>query len=105
MPKNATAIVIGVGAERGLGAALARRFAHDCHVFVVGRTQARIDQTTDAIRRGGGSAESFRADATSENDIAALFDRAMSGGAAPPAEVVLFNAGNSQPNELKTSTV
>ena len=38
-----TAVVVGVGAERGLGAALCRRFAQGgYHVLVAGRTQAKI---------------------------------------------------------------
>ena len=38
-----TAVVVGVGAERGLGAALCRRFAPEgYHVLVAGRTPEKI---------------------------------------------------------------
>ena len=40
-----TAVVVGVGAERGLGAALCRRFAAEgYHVLVTGRTPEKIEQ-------------------------------------------------------------
>ncbi|MBR0646018.1 SDR family NAD(P)-dependent oxidoreductase [Plastoroseomonas hellenica] len=92
-PKR-VAIVVGVGAERGLGAALARRFAREgLHVVVAGRTQARLDQVAASIRAGGGSAEGIAADTTREADVVALFDRAFTGDAVP--ELVVFNAGNN----------
>ena len=43
--KKPSAIVVGVGAEQGLGAALCRRFAaQGYHVFVAGRTSGKIDE-------------------------------------------------------------
>jgi NAD(P)-dependent dehydrogenase (short-subunit alcohol dehydrogenase family) len=87
------AIVVGVGAERGLGAALARRFAQDgLHVVVAGRTAAQLDRVAAAIRDTGGSAEGVVADATREADVAALFERAF---AAAVPELVVYNAGNN----------
>jgi len=45
-----TAVVVGVGAERGLGAALCRRFAAaGHHVFVGGRTAAKLDTVVKQI--------------------------------------------------------
>jgi len=45
-----TAIVVGVGSEQGLGAAIAQRFAVEGHrVIVSGRTEAKITQVVDAI--------------------------------------------------------
>jgi NAD(P)-dependent dehydrogenase (short-subunit alcohol dehydrogenase family) len=44
-----TAIVVGVGAERGLGAALCRRFAQGgCHVLIAGQ---RDRQLLELLRR------------------------------------------------------
>ncbi len=41
-----TAVLAGVAAERGLGAALCGRFAQDgCHVLVAGQTPAKIGET------------------------------------------------------------
>lgn len=92
--RKRSAIVVGVGAERGLGAALARRFVREgLHVVVAGRTQTRLDQVVATIRADGGSAEGIATDMTREADVAALFDHAFAGDAAP--ELVVFNAGNN----------
>lgn len=93
-----TAMVVGVGAERGLGAALCRRFAAEGHhVLVAGRTAARIGQVADTIRDAGGSAEPVPTDATREDDVVRLFDRAMApGDGLDPADLVVFNAGNNR---------
>jgi NAD(P)-dependent dehydrogenase (short-subunit alcohol dehydrogenase family) len=93
-----TAVVIGVGAERGLGAALCRRFAAEAyHVLVGGRTSDKIEQVVRTIVSAGGSAEPVAIDATSELDIARLFDRAMSPGPdRAPADLVVYNAGNNR---------
>lgn len=90
-----TAVVIGVGAERGLGAALCRRFAAGgYHVLVAGRTAGKIAQVAGSIEAAGGSAEAFAMDATSEADVIRLFDRAMApGDGRDPVDLVAFNAG------------
>ena len=47
---RATAVVVGVGAEQGVGAAVSRRFAKEgYHVLVAGRTPAKIEQVARAI--------------------------------------------------------
>jgi len=92
------AIVFGVGAERGLGAALCRRFAAEGHyVLVSGRTEQKIDQVAAAIRNAGGSAEAITADVTDEADVVRAFDRAFSPAAGhEPADLVAYNAGNNR---------
>ncbi|MGA2128851.1 MAG: SDR family NAD(P)-dependent oxidoreductase [Xanthobacteraceae bacterium] len=93
-----TAVVVGVGAERGLGAALCRRFAAEgYHVLVAGRTADRIDQVVRTIRAAGGSADPVPTDATREEDVIRLFDRAFaSDAAAGPPDLIVSNAGNNQ---------
>jgi NAD(P)-dependent dehydrogenase (short-subunit alcohol dehydrogenase family) len=93
-----TAVVVGVGAERGLGAALCRRFALEgYHVLVGGRTPEKIEQVAQTIRKSDGSAEPVTVDTTREGDVVRLFDRAMSpGDGHDPADLVVFNAGNNQ---------
>jgi NAD(P)-dependent dehydrogenase (short-subunit alcohol dehydrogenase family) len=93
-----TAVVVGVGAERGLGAALCRRFAAEgYHVLVAGRTREKIEQAVASIRQAGGSAEAVVVDTTREEDVVRLFDRAMSpGDGREPSSLVVFNAGNNQ---------
>ena len=101
-----TAIVIGVGAEHGLGAALCRRFAAEGHhVLVAGRTPHRIDQVVRAIAEAGGSAEAVPTDTTREDEVGSLFDRAMSQGAGNgPLDLVVFNAGNNQRIDFRETT-
>lgn len=89
-----TAVVIGVGAERGIGGASCRRFAREgYHVLVAGRTAEKIERVVDGIRAAGHGAEPVRMDTTVEADVLGLFDRAMAPGAgADPASVVVFNS-------------
>jgi NAD(P)-dependent dehydrogenase (short-subunit alcohol dehydrogenase family) len=93
-----TAVVVGVGVERGLGAALCRRFAAEgYHVLVAGRTAEKITSVAAAINQKGGSAEAIAVDTTREDDVVRLLDRAMAPGAGrDPADLVVFNAGNNQ---------
>src|SRR5579864_4499125 len=73
-----TAVVVGVSAERGLGAALCRRFAAEgYHVLIAGRTPEKIEQVARTIREARGSAEAVVADTTREADIVRVFDRTM----------------------------
>jgi NAD(P)-dependent dehydrogenase (short-subunit alcohol dehydrogenase family) len=90
---NNVAVVVGVGAETGLGAALARRFAREgLHVVIAGRTDARLQRIADRIRESGGTALTKVTDATSEQDVAALLDAA---DAEARLELVVYNVGNN----------
>jgi NAD(P)-dependent dehydrogenase (short-subunit alcohol dehydrogenase family) len=93
-----TAIVAGVGAEQGLGAALCRRFAAEgYHVLVAGRTPAKIEQVAAAIVAAGQRADAIATDLTQESDVIGLFDKAMAAGdGRAPADLVVFNAGNNR---------
>jgi NAD(P)-dependent dehydrogenase (short-subunit alcohol dehydrogenase family) len=96
-----TAIVVGVGSEQGLGAAIARRFAAEGHrVIVSGRTKEKLAQVVGAIVDHGGKAEAFAADATIESDVAALFDFAE--GSGHIVDLVVFNAGNNVRHDFRT---
>jgi NAD(P)-dependent dehydrogenase (short-subunit alcohol dehydrogenase family) len=96
-----TAIVVGVGSEQGLGAALARRFAIEGHrVIVAGRTESKISQIARAIIDSGGKADAFRADTTIEADVIALFDFAEASGHI--VDLVIFNAGNNVRHDFRT---
>ncbi|MCP5055153.1 MAG: SDR family NAD(P)-dependent oxidoreductase [bacterium] len=90
-----TAIVIGVGAETGVGGALCRRFASEgLHVLVGGRTPAKIEAAAESLRQQGGQATAVQIDATKSSDIARIFDAAEEAGGVP--ELVVYNAGNNQ---------
>jgi NAD(P)-dependent dehydrogenase (short-subunit alcohol dehydrogenase family) len=96
-----TAIVVGVGSEHGLGAALARRFAAEGHrVIVSGRTEAKVAKVVRAIADRGGNAEAFTADATIESEVVALFDFAQA--SAHLVDLVVFNAGNNVRHDFRT---
>src|ERR1700730_12122147 len=94
----AKAVVVGVGAEDGLGAALSRCYAaNDRHVLVAGRTLEKVETVAAAIGRLGGRATAYAVDATQEEDVIRLFDAAMTqdqdGG---PADLVTYNVGINQ---------
>lgn len=93
-----TAVVAGVGAEQGVGAAVCRRFAAEgFHVIAAGRTEAKLRAVADTITASGGSAEPVVADLTDEAAVSALFDRAMAGDEGrDPASAVIFNAGDNR---------
>ena len=93
-----SAIVVGVGAEMGLGAALCRRFAAEGHhVFVAGRTPEKIERVVAGIAGAGGSAEAVTTDATKEDEVIALFDHAFApSGERDGVDLVVFNAGNNR---------
>lgn len=88
----ANAIVIGVGASQGVGAALCRRFAAEgLRVVLGGRTRAKLEAVASAIRSDGGDATAVEMDTTRADDVSRIFDAA---GEAP--ELVVYNAGNNQ---------
>jgi NAD(P)-dependent dehydrogenase (short-subunit alcohol dehydrogenase family) len=92
-----SAIVIGVGPDRGLGAQLCRRFAGEgLHVLVAGRTRDSLDAVVKAIEQAGGSAEAVVSDATSEADTIALFDQA-----GESLDLAIYNAGNNTPGKIE----
>lgn len=92
-----TAIVFGVGSERGIGGAVCKRFAREgYHVIIAGRTAAKIEEVAKTIASAGGSAEPLATDVTDEAQVIAAFDRAMNPGEGrDPADVVISNAGNN----------
>jgi NAD(P)-dependent dehydrogenase (short-subunit alcohol dehydrogenase family) len=93
-----TAIVVGVGAEAGLGAALCQRLAREgLHVFVAGRSRERIGALADKIAAAGGAASAVATDTTSEPDVVRLFDAAERAG---ELDLAIFNAGNNQWKDL-----
>jgi NAD(P)-dependent dehydrogenase (short-subunit alcohol dehydrogenase family) len=98
-----TAVVIGVGAEIGLGAALCRRFASEgLHVLVAGRTPSKLEQVVTSILAAGGSAEAVPMDATNEADVVKLFDRAMApANGSEAAELIVYNAGGNQKADFR----
>lgn len=87
------ALVIGVGASNGLGAALARRFAKSgLEVVVSGRTQDKLDKIVEEIQMAGGAARAFVCDVTVSDQVTALFKDIAEHGSL---DALLYNAGNN----------
>lgn len=87
-----SAIVIGVGAERGIGGALCRRLTSEgLHVVAAGRTKEKLDQLARAIAEAGGDITPVVMDATTPEGIGRAFDAAADLGGG--LELVVYNAG------------
>ena len=96
-PKKA--LVIGVGAEKGLGASISGRFAREgLHVFVAGRTAQSLDLVVRRIRSAGGVATAIVADTTRESDVLSLYDQVCA--AEGSLDVAVYNAGNNTPGPV-----
>lgn len=89
MAERQSCVILGVGP--GLGAAVARRFAADGYaVALAARRPERLGDLVAEITASGGVAQAYRADATEEADVVALFDAAERD--LGPAAVAVFNA-------------
>lgn len=94
-----TAIVLGVGPHEGLGAAIAKQAAAEgLHVFVAGRTLAKVASVADVIRASGGQATPIECDATQEADVVSLVVKAEELG---PVAFAVYNAGNNMPGGIE----
>lgn len=93
------AVIIGVGAEQGMGAQLALRFGRRrLHVVVAGRTQEKLEKIAGRVRGEGGRATAIQADATNEGDTIALFEQAAKLGTI---DLAIYNTGNNMPGPVE----
>ncbi|MDP6352615.1 MAG: SDR family NAD(P)-dependent oxidoreductase [Alphaproteobacteria bacterium] len=85
--------VLGVGPIRGLGAAIAKRFATDGFTVTIGgRDGARLESVAAEISSfGGGPATALAVDVTDPAKVLAFFDQVDE-----TPDVVVYNAGNNQ---------
>lgn len=104
MDQPDSAIVVGVGSERGLGAALAMCFAEKgLHVFIAGRSEEKLQKAVQLIQQAGGSATPVVADVTVEQDISQLFAVIRSRGDC--IKVAAYNVDSNIPAPfLQTDT-
>jgi NAD(P)-dependent dehydrogenase (short-subunit alcohol dehydrogenase family) len=86
--------VIVTGASRGIGASIAERLAGDGYGVVVNyAVDAKgAESVVSAISAKGGRATAVRADVASEDDVAAMFDRAQE--QMGPLTALVNNAGS-----------
>lgn len=93
MTDQKTAVIIGVSAEEGLGAYLCRRAADTgLHVFIAGRTVAKIEAIASVITDAGGAATAVVSDATDEASVSSLIEQTAAVG---PIDLAIYNAGNN----------
>jgi len=92
---NKSAVIVGVGASRGLGAAVARRFAREgFRLVLLGRNGDKLNPTVKELKDGGAFVDGVVGDATD----AALVGRVVTGAEAHgPMEAAVFNAGGNWP--------
>lgn len=99
MEKPCSAVIIGVGPERGLGATLAKFFAaKGLHVYIGGRSEDKLHRVAEAIRQTGGSVSTVIADATVERDVSDLFRMARDDGYR--VEIAAYNVDSNMPSPL-----
>jgi NAD(P)-dependent dehydrogenase (short-subunit alcohol dehydrogenase family) len=96
MHQSCSAIVVGVGPERGLGASLARCFAEKgLHVFIAGRSEEKLQSIVAQIQKTGGTATSVVTDITIELDVSRLFEIVRARGDA--IHVAAYNVDSNIP--------
>ena len=92
-----TAVVIGVGPLRGLGAVLCLTAARaGLHVVVAGRSGDKLDAVVKAIEAEGGAASAVVCDTTEEDQVVSLFEQAE---AIAPIDLAIYNTGNNMPGD------
>jgi len=104
MGQQCSAVIIGVGPERGLGATLAKRFsAEGLHVFIAGRSEEKLQQVARSIMQQGGTVTCVVTDATQEHDICHLFEVIQLNTAA--LQIAVYNVDSNIPAPiLETET-
>jgi NAD(P)-dependent dehydrogenase (short-subunit alcohol dehydrogenase family) len=100
---TATILILGAGTPRGVGGAIALRFAQaGYHIVVTGRTPEKIEVTRAAILANGGTADAMSCDVTSEDELDAVFDTLAAKDM--PLASVIYNAGNNSPVAFEALT-
>ncbi|MBW4025468.1 MAG: glucose 1-dehydrogenase [Proteobacteria bacterium] len=74
--ENKVAVV--TGASRGIGAAIAHRFARDGAAVVLAANEPAVETVAEAIRDSGGLAAAILADVTNKLDVDKIYDLAES---------------------------
>jgi len=99
MNSQYSAVVLGVGPERGLGATLAKHFASKgLHVFIAGRSEDKLNLVADSILKNNGEATIVVTDAIKEYDVSQLFKAIQRQGS--PLLIAAYNVDSNIPSPL-----
>lgn len=94
MTKKKAVVILGVGPQRGLGAALAQRFADDgLQVFIAGRSLSKLETVASSLAARGGAVRALVADATVEADVVQLFESVAREGCV--LEIAAYNVDSN----------
>ncbi len=95
-PPQGAVLVVGVGASRGLGAAIARRFAAGGFpVVIAGRNEEKLAATLAELEASGAKAVAVAGDASLAEDARRFVEAA---GDLAPLAVAVHNAGGNRPS-------
>lgn len=83
--------VVITGASRGIGAAIAERFAAEGAAVVVSANEERVHDVADGIKKAGGQAHAVIVDVTDANQVKRLYDETAKVFA--PVDISIQNAG------------
>jgi NAD(P)-dependent dehydrogenase (short-subunit alcohol dehydrogenase family) len=93
---HSSALILGVGSARGLGASAARAFASAGYrVVIAGRDPEKLDETARSIAALGATPQVEIGDVTSRQDVARFVARAE---AIAPLSLAVHNAGGNRPS-------
>lgn len=93
------AVIIGVGPEKGLGAALSILFAaKGLHVFIAGRSADKLASIAQLIRDKGGSVTPVKTDATIAEEVDNLFAKISGSGCI--LDIAVYNVDSNIPSPL-----
>ena len=94
-PSQSSVLVVGVGASRGLGAAIARRFWRAGHpVVIAGRNAEKLEKTAKELKIAGAKAAFVTGDASDADDAKRFVAEAET---LAPLAVAIHNAGGNEP--------
>jgi len=92
---RSSVLVVGVGVSRGLGAAIARRFASGGHpVTIAGRNASKLETTANELQKAGARVSYVVGDGASAEDARRFVAEAER---LAPLAVAVHNAGGNEP--------